>query len=341
MSESSGREADDRAPERRSSPSPSPRRAPRVLVLAKKSAMQVHQEGRDVGRHQRVEELLRLDDPTVARMRGAHAQHEATLAEVQQALSALRCEVTMVMASALDEFRVVDPAGHDFVLTVGGDGTLLAASRGIGDMRILAINSAPDYSVGFFCGARLGGVQKALEQAIAGTTPVAKLTRMQVLKNDVLLTTRVLNEALVCCASPAATSRYILCHADAIEEQKSSGVWIGPAAGSTAAQRSAGGKVLRLASEKLQFVVREPYTPAGQTLRLPRGLVPRGDLLTMRVKMGDGRIFVDGPHEVYSVSTGDVLTFSASHEPLHLIGVRDRKGWRLKRRRSHPARPPT
>ena len=158
---------------------------------------------------------------------------------------------------------------------------------------------------------------------------------MQVVKDEVLLTKRVLNEVLVCCSSPAATSRYILEHGGADEEQKSSGIFIGPAAGSTAAQRSAGGRVLPLTSDKLQFVVREPYTPAGETLRLPRGLVAPGHTLSIRVKMGDGRVFVDGPHEVHGVTTGDVLRFSASDEPLHLIGVVRRKGWV---RKSNPPR---
>ncbi len=320
---------------------------PIVLVLAKKSALRVHLEGQDPDRHERVEKLLREKDLTVKRMSGAHQQHEACLEEVRDALAALGCEARMVMAAALDEFRVVidppTPTGPssgtgatpqsrkpDLVMTVGGDGTLLAASHAVSDTPILAINSAPQYSVGFFCGGRLGAVRETLEKALEGSLPVAELTRMKVEKDDQLLTTRVLNEVLVCCASPAATTRYILDHRGLTEEQKSSGIWIGPAAGSTAAQRSAGGRVLPLISEKLQFVVREPYTPAGETLKLPRGLVPKGQSLSMRVKMADGRVFVDGPHEVHTVTIGDHLRFSASDEPLKLLGVVRRRGWKKK-----------
>ncbi len=316
----------------------------RVLVLAKKSALRMHLEGQDPSRHDRVERLLRENDLTVQRMSGAHAQHEACLAELKAALEELGCEAKLVMAAALDEFKVVidpRPGGPgvmpparrpDLVVTVGGDGTLLAASHAIGsDTPILAINSAPQYSVGFFCGGQLGNVRDTLARALASELPVAKLTRMRVEKDDQLLTTRVLNEVLVCCASPAATTRYILEHRGNVEEQKSSGIWIGPAAGSTAAQRSAGGRVLPLQSEKLQFVVREPYTPAGQVLRLPRGLVSRGESLSIRVKMSDGRLFVDGPHEMHTVTIGDHLRFSASDEPLTLLGVVRRRGWNTKK----------
>lgn len=314
---------------------------PHVLVLAKKSALRMHLDRQDETRHGRVERLLRENDPTVHRMAGSHAQHEACLEEVEAVLAGLGCEAKLVTAAALDEFRVViDPpqaTGRaatapparkpDLVVTIGGDGTLLAASHAIGDTPILGINSAPDFSVGFFCSGRLGNVRETLEKALAGELPITSLTRMKVERDDQLLTTRVLNEVLVCCASPAATTRYILEHRGVVEEQKSSGIWIGPAAGSTAAQRSAGGRVLPLTSDKLQFVVREAYTPAGQILRLPRGLVARGESLSVRVKMTDGRLFVDGPHEVHTVTIGDHLHFSASDEPLRLVGVTRRRGW--------------
>lgn len=319
-----------------------------VLVLAKKSALRVHLEREEERGFARVQELLAQNDATVARMRGAHEQHEQALTELNEALVALGCEVRLVVAAALDEFRVVidHPAQgllpstsvHDstrpsgrrpvLVITLGGDGTLLAASHAIGDTPVLAINSAPDFSVGFFCGGRLGSIQATLARALEGELEAVQLRRMRIERNGELLSQRVLNEALVCSASPAATTRYLLQHRGVVEEQKSSGIWIGPAAGSTAAQRSAGGRILPLASDKLQFVVREPYTPAGESLRFPRGLVAPDQELVVRMKTADGRVFVDGPHEVHEATLGDVLTFRASEEPLTLLGVSRRRGWR-------------
>ncbi len=323
-----------------------------VLVLAKKSALRVHLERGDDSHHARVEDLLAKNDPTVARMQGAHLQHEQTLAEVERALATLGCEARLVTAAALDEFRVVidhpaqalkaSTAVHDstppgsgprrptLVVTVGGDGTLLAASHAIGDTPVLAINSAPEYSVGFFCAGRLGNVETTLSRALSGELRTVPLRRMRVARNGQLVNPRVLNEALVCSASPAATTRYLLAHRGALEEQKSSGIWIGPAAGSTAAQRSAGGRVLPLTSDKLQFVVREPYTPAGESLRFARGLVNPDEELIVHMKTADGRVFVDGPHEVHPVTLGDTLTFQVSDEPLHVVGVTRRRGWRLR-----------
>src|SRR5205814_102880 len=94
--------------------------------------------------------------------------------------------------------------------------------------------------------------------------------------NGDVVTSRVLNDMPFCHQSPAATARYIVEHRGVVEEQKSSGMWIGPAAGSTAAQHSAGGKVLPLTSADLQMVVREPYKPRGKPYKLTHLIVKPG-----------------------------------------------------------------
>ena len=105
------------------------------------------------------------------------------------------------------------------------------------------------------------------------------------------------------------------------EEQRSSGLWVGPAAGSTAAQRSAGGRVLPLESKRIQYVIREPYTPAGERLRFVRGLIEDGDELVLRSKMREARVFLDGHRIVHSVTMGDVLTMRRSDESLTVLGI--------------------
>jgi NAD+ kinase len=137
----------------------------------------------------------------------------------------------------------------------------------------------------------------------------------------------VLNDALFCHRSPAATTRYILKLGKVVEEQKSSGFWIGPAAGSTAAQRSAGGKILPLASSDLQLVVREPYTPEGEKLKLVRELVSKKAELFVRSKTREGRLFIDGPHESIEIEMGDRLVFRRSLEALTVLGLSARRKW--------------
>jgi NAD+ kinase len=266
--------------------------------------------------------LLRRRDPTVIRIRSSHEAHEETVVEVDRALDQLGADVVFRGGP-----RGRIPPRIDLVVTIGGDGTLLAASHQIGeDVPLLGINSAPDHSVGFFCGGKKGSVLATLRRAQAGTLPSSELTRMRVDLNGKCLHARVLNEALFCHASPAATSRYILrvTKADgtfAEEDLRSSGMWIGPAAGSTAAQRSAGGKVLPLTSRRIQYVVREPYRPIGRRLRFSVGLLDEEGKLTLRSKIRDGRVFIDGHRIVHAVTIGDVLTLRRSAETLTVLGL--------------------
>jgi NAD+ kinase len=287
---------------------------PRIAFLLKRSTRQVFLRERSDGR---LKTLLRRHDPTVARLRATHESHERTVELVFGVLHAIGADVTAIDGTPVD----LRAKSFDLVVTVGGDGTLLRASHSVADVPILGVNSAPDSSVGFFCGANPGNARRAIESALEGKLPRAVLARMSVTKNGRVVASRVLNDALYCHRSPAATSRYIVELGDVVEEHKSSGFWIGPAAGSTAAQRSAGGRVLPLESHDLQLVVREPYTPLGERYRVKRTIVRPGQTLLVRSKMRDGQMFFDGPAESEALAFGDVVTFALSKEPLTLLGI--------------------
>jgi NAD+ kinase len=279
-------------------------------------------------RDPRVTSLLDAGDETVRRMRAGHEDHMETIDEVRRALADLGANATF--CDDPHHFRV--PSGPearcDLVITVGGDGTLLAASHGIPPgVPLLGVNSAPSHSVGFFSAVRKGQVREALAGAMRGTLRAVELTRMQVELRGQMVHRRVLNEALFCHASPAATSRYIVRRLGPLQEvleeedQKSSGVWIGPAAGSTAAQRSAGGRVLPLSSHKIQYVVREPYQTDGNTLQMVLGLIDEGETLLIKSMMRQARVFLDGDHIAHDVFIGDVLQLRRSDEPLVVLGL--------------------
>lgn len=298
----------------RSSRDPAKHGGPRVAFLLKRSAWQVFVAERSDAR---LRTLLKRNDPTVARLQSTHASHVDTIDEVLSALRSLGAHTTEI-GDTPSEMRSKD---FDLVVTVGGDGTLLRASHFVSDVPILGINSAPESSVGFFCAGRRGDARRAISRALEGTLPGTVLARMKVSLGNKVVAKRVLNDALFCHASPAATSRYIVELGGIVEEHKSSGFWIGPAAGSTAAQRSAGGKVLPLTSQDLQLVVREPYTPQGERHRVRTVLVKPGEALLVRSKMREGAMFFDGPNEVVHPAFGDVIRFERADEPLHILGI--------------------
>jgi NAD+ kinase len=292
-----------------------PPERPRVVVVAKRTAYRRFVEEE---RDPRAKALLRKRDPAVANWLDAHREHVRTVETVLRELERSGAQVMLVERA----HAAFDPAGAALVVAVGGDGTLLAASHSVVHAPILGVNSAPGHSVGFFCSAQRATFRAMLAGALAGKLPSVKLTRMAVAVNGRLRTKHVLNEALYCHSSPAATSRYLLNHGKRTEEQRSSGIWIGPAAGSTAAQRSAGGRVLSLDSRALQLVVREPYTPSGKGYALTRLAIAYGDTVHVESKMDDSALFFDGPYRHVPVRLGDKVSFFASDEPLSVLGLK-------------------
>lgn len=286
-----------------------------MIVVAKKTALSRFYSGEGDARAGR---LLEAGDATVRKWLPAHESHVRVVEQVYETLEKVGVE-TLLLHGAQAEF---DPVGASMIVTVGGDGTLLAASHNVSDVPVLGVNSAPRYSVGFFCAARGSNASKILRRALDGKVPSVSLHRMAVRINGQLRSSRVLNEALYCHAEPAATSMYILKAGRRKEEQRSSGFWVGPAAGSTAAMRSAGGRVLPLTSKKLQVVVREPYVAHGNAPKLMRELVSERGRVTAWSKMDRVRVFLDGPYRMLRARLGDEVSFEGSREPLTVIGLR-------------------
>lgn len=265
--------------------------------------------------------LLQRRDISVSRWREAHLHHQRTLKRVQQVLRALGARLTVINSPA----TIFDASDASLVVSVGGDGTLLAASHHVGSVPIVGVNSSPKHSVGFFCAGHSDNLEEVLGAALDETLPSVVLSRMQVSVNNRVCSRRVLNEALFCHAIPAATSRYIVDFDGTSEEQRSSGIWVGTAAGSTAATRSAGGRILPFESQKLQLIAREPYNAPGRQVVLNRLIFSPPTTVTLHSKMEDARLYLDGPFRQIPVGLGDQVVCSVSNEPLNVLGLQKRR----------------
>lgn len=285
----------------------------RVLVVYKKSYYELYKyEYRE--RHRA---RLQQQQPQIVRsMRLSHEENQRTLAAVCAALNTLQLPYDCVYRGDLNSI-----AGYDVLLSVGGDGTFLEVARYTVETPILGVNSDPQRSTAFFCAANRRTVQQCLEALLEGGLPEVRLARLQARINGTLLPHLALNDLLVAHANPAAVASYTLRLGDQQETHKSSGLWIATAAGSTAAVRAAGGRVIPLRSRRLQYLVREPYFGDGHRYHLLKGLIAPGAALQVMSRMRRGRVFMDGPHLRFPLALGDTLTVTTAAVPLRALGL--------------------
>ena len=211
---------------------------------------------------------------------------------------------------------------------MGGDGTLLHASHSIDDTPVLAINSSPHTSVGYFTAGEAADFEEIFDKALDGSLVSTRLFRMEVRVNGEVVSNRVLNDVLFSHDCPASTTRYLLQHDDLHEEQMSSGVWISTATGSTAAIRAAGGN--QCPSGLAEFNSRFATGAFRRRARsgratLVRGCVRKHETLSIRSKTSAARLYIDGPHVAVPVDFGDIVTFSGGLRPINLLGHRSQK----------------
>ncbi len=241
-----------------------------------------------------------------------HKEHLATLNELYELLKELG-----VSFEAQSTRQLQNIGNVDLVITVGGDGTVLATSHFVDEQPILGIKSFGKQSVGYFCAASRQTMKNYLRELIAKEREPIKLHRLQAEINGQKVAELALNDVLFANSNPASMSRYEISIGNKIEEQKSSGVWVSTAAGSTAAVKAAGGKVLKLTSDKIEYFVREPYLMNGR-YHMKRGVLSAKAVVKITALMPQGTVFIDGGATQYPAPTGAVVAIKNAKKQLNM-----------------------
>lgn len=246
------------------------------------------------------------------RLEEAARRHEEALATVRAALA----------GEALRELRVerlspADGQGADLVVTVGGDGTVFTANTLATSAPFLTVNSDPERSIGHYTRCLAPQVATALAAWRDGTTRFESVPRLEARIADQRW--RFLNDCLFTSQNPAALTRYLLEEDGRQELQRSSGVWVSTAEGSTGAIRSAGATPVPAGSgPALLWRVREPFQGREPVcLREGRQLPPRG--LRLTPSLPHLALYLDGPNITVPLQPGLPVAFAASDQPLRLL----------------------
>lgn len=282
----------------------------KVIIVTKKTAWTRMSEG-EFGAITRTAQQKAL---------AAHNRHNRTLKLVEEEL-ARRHIRPHIIGSAATRFS---SDRSDLVITVGGDGTLLSTSHHIGpDVRVLAINSDPETSVGHFCAAGPKEAVKLIGLAVENRCLVRDVTRMEVrvarranTKRRVV-SSRVLNEALFSHRCPAAMTRFEFDGFGQTLSFRCSGIWVGTGAGSTGAMHSAGGEVFPPGSRWLQAIVRENYSH-DHFLASNCTMSHEDGTFTLKSETDEGVLYLDGPHMQVPIWYENRIVFGIG-DPLRLV----------------------
>ncbi len=290
---------------------------PRVLLVYKKDAYRQYiQEQQDP----HLLKLLRQGHPDVVELQRAHAVHEEAMDAVITALRQLPVELDIAYRANLTVTRA-----YQLIVSLGGDGTFLQAARSTHRTPILGVNSDPLRSEAVFCAATRQTFPRLCRLALTGRLPGLRLYRLRMRLNGKPLVHRAVNDVLVVHDDPATMSRYRLLIGKRHESQKSSGLWISTAAGSSSAVLAAGGVRLAWQAKTFQYRPRELYQGRLSRCRLTGGVFSAKQRVRVTWLMRRGAAFIDGPHVQVPLRLGDELEVGlALDDPLVVLGLRTR-----------------
>lgn len=211
-------------------------------------------------------------------------------------------------------------AGYDFVITLGGDGTVLFAARGCAplDIPIFPVNFG---QFGFIASVQKNEWQERLDEYLEGKSFIAErsLVQASILRKEQLrLVTSGLNEVFVGAgASAQMVSLDIAFNDVSLGVFKADGVVVSTATGSTAYSAAAGGPIV---DPDIDALVLTPVNSFSLSAR-PLVLSSKG-VLTIKIlpsRCPNSMITVDGqiPVDLY---VGDCIKICTQVEKARLIG---------------------
>ncbi len=286
-------------------------------MVYKKSSYQLYVKERHDPAYERA---MASDEDTTRRLMEGHERQE-------EALSTVRDVLTRRGISFRSRWRGKTRSSTEYalVIAVGGDGTLLDTAQHLRDKTpLLGINSDPRQSVGKLCAGVAGDLDTLLSSVEDGSLKPLAHSRIRVRLDGEEILGPGLNEVLFAHRSPANMSRFqirVLPEGSGSppHDVRSSGIWVATATGSTAAIRSAGGKVMPPRSRRLQFLLRESYTPPDEA-QIPRNsnfLTP-GEEIELTSRMNSAFLWVDGPYRRKAVRYGQRVHLDVHPQPLWL-----------------------
>ncbi|MBD2292077.1 NAD(+) kinase [Anabaena sphaerica FACHB-251] len=236
--------------------------------------------------------------------------------------------------------EALTPPGFDsdmeFAVVLGGDGTVLAASRQVAPCGIplLTVNTG---HMGFLTEAYLNQLPQALEQVMAGEYEIEErvMLTVKVLRGDAVLWEALCLNEMVLHREPLTS----MCHFEieighhAAVDIAADGVIVSTPTGSTAYSLSAGGPVITPGVPVLQLVPICPHSLASRALVFPNNepvnIYPVNIPRLVMVVDGNGGCYVLSEDRVYLERSPYTAKFIRLQSPEFFRVLREKLGWGL------------
>jgi NAD+ kinase len=223
----------------------------------------------------------------------------------------------------------------DFVLTIGGDGTILSAARAISTTKvpILGIHLG---DLGFMAKVTLSDIFNRLDQVKAGTFTVSKhsVLESEIVHNGDSVLSYALNDIVV---NNGTTHRMVSCMVEAdgrfIGKYKADGIIVATPTGSTAYSLSAGGPIVETTVKSLIVTPICPHSLTSRPLVVPDSSeikisFPNEPLEKIGVTL-DGQIFhdYDNTSIIKIRKAGYKIKFIDFEDCSYYATLRNKMGW--------------
>lgn len=229
------------------------------------------------------------------------------------------------------------PENIDIMIVLGGDGTMIAAARLLDGKKIpiLGVNLG---GLGFLTAITTGEMYSLIERVINDDFKVEermKLTVEHTRNGRILSIHKVLNDAVIKCASARLIRLETKINREYVTTYRADGLIVATPTGSTAYSLSAAGPILY---PTIHSIIVSPICPFNLTNRPV--VIP--DWMTVDVKVGaehsNVQLILDGQVDV-SLDTDDIIKIKRAEESVYLIRyegksyfdiLRERLMWELK-----------
>jgi NAD+ kinase len=207
----------------------------------------------------------------------------------------------------------------EFVVVLGGDGTLLSAARAIGpaEIPLLAVNLG---SLGFLTEVRLDELYTTLAAAVEGKCPVESrsLLDCRLLRDGTEVAHyHALNDAVVKSTVARLIGFAVSINEERVMEYQADGVIVATPTGSTAYSLAAGGPVFM---PSVEAILLTPICPHSLTHR-PLVVGANASITVRLEKGGDGFLSVDGQVGM-PVGQGDQIVCRKAFYTVKLLRIR-------------------